>query len=72
MLKFFDKDLDTVEMKFLGLGLIVLAIVVLSVLELKEVVMALIAILGGIVRDLYRSSTNEEARQIHQPKEEAK
>lgn len=59
MLKFFDKDLDTIEMKFLGLLFCIIMGVVSIVLHVDLITGFLGGIITMMVRDLYRTDTND-------------
>lgn len=59
MLKFFDKDLDTIEMKFLGLLFCILLGIISIVVKIDLITGFLGGIISMMVRDLYRTDTNE-------------
>jgi hypothetical protein len=72
MLKFFDKDLDTMELKFLGLFFCLVLGIIALILKIDLITGFMASTISFIIRDLYRSSTNEDARQTHKTNGEAK
>ncbi len=65
MLKFFDKDLDTQELKFLGLFFVLVLGIVSVVLGIDLMTGFLGGVIVMIVRDLYTSTTNTAPRGIN-------
>ena len=65
MLKFFDKDLDTQELKFMGFFFILVLGVVSVVLGIDLMTGFLGGVIVMIVRDLYTSSTNLAPRGLN-------
>ena len=64
MLKFFDKDLDTMELKFVGLFFCLILGISALMLQIDLITGFMASTISFMIRDLYRSSTNENARQI--------
>ena len=62
MLKFFDKDLDTQELKFMGFFFILVLGIVSVVLGIDLMTGFLGGVIVMIVRDLYTATTNTAPR----------
>ena len=59
MLKFFDKDLDTIELKFVGFFFVVVLGIVSIIVQIDLITGFLGGIITMMVRDIYRTDTNE-------------
>ena len=62
MLKFFDKDLDTIELKFIGFFFILMMGIISLIVGIDLITGFLGGVIVMIVRDIYRTDTNEAAR----------
>lgn len=72
MLKFFDKDLDTMELKFAGLFFCLVLGITALLLQIDLITGFMASTISFMIRDLYRSSTNENSRQVTKTNGEAK
>ena len=61
-LKFFDKDLDTIELKFIGFFFILMMGIISLIVGIDLITGFLGGVIVMIVRDIYRTDTNEAAR----------
>ena len=70
MMKFFDKDLDTQELKFMGFFFILILGIVSMILGVDLMTGFLGGIIVMIVRDLYTATTNTAPRGTNGVKKE--
>lgn len=65
MLKFFDKDLDTIELKFIGFFFILMMGIISLIVGIDLITGFLGGVIVMIVRDIYRSDTNDATRGVN-------
>ena len=60
--EFFSKDLDTIELKFIGFFFILMMGIISLIVGIDLITGFLGGVIVMIVRDIYRTDTNEAAR----------